>query len=141
MRIVYNPPNGANIKRIAFKGQTDTTGYYYSLPVGLAGKFRNDVAEFLLTTLTFLKELNQSGQVIYKDGHSVELTEGMETVKLGKIVEFKPTEAVPDRTKPQKKTEEDDNLDSKPDFYGNGLEDDTPDSNWRAPESKFKKKE
>lgn len=140
MRIVYNPSNGGNIKRIGFKGQPDTQGYFYSLPAGMAMKFRNDVAEFLLQTCTFLKEINTTGQVIYKDGHSVEPTETVELEKLGKIIEFKPREVVPDRTKPQPIKEED-NLDSKPDFYGEGLADDTPDSGWRAPRSKFTKKE
>lgn len=143
MRIVYNPPKpeGANINKVGFKGLTDEKGWQYEIPAGRALKFRDDVAEFLLETFGFLREVDSEGKVIFTDG---KITAPVKDsgLKPEAVEEFKPTKEVPNLVERKLYPEKYDGSEeetSGPDFYGEGLADDTPDSGWVAPKSRFTK--
>ena len=137
MRIIYNPnpPDGALIHEWAYRGKEEKQGFYYSVPTGRALRYRDDVAEALLKQFPFLREIDEDGTILRCDGYKVV---GNKLEDEFKIEDFTPKKKVPNLIERSLHPQVEEEETEKPDFYGEGLEEDSGEG-FSVPKSKFSK--
>jgi len=112
MKVLFNPKNGADV-RTSFRGSDENSGHFFEIKVGETLRFDDNVADFLVSTYGFLRDVTDE----------YEKTSADAVEKVSEAVPLKETvDLIDKRLHPEKY------IDAETrgkDFYGPGLEDDS----------------